>query len=199
MLTLIEKILFAIAVIASLYVTYITFSRMLKIVLRGQGRLDLDALPQRLITGLMALASQGRIIRHRPLTSLFHYFIAWGFIFYILVNFGDVLEGYLAGFRFLGHGVPGGLYRLVADIFSVAVLVGMIFFLLRRFIAKAPALTYHANVTWVFGFWARPFWWPWKVAISGSPLPVWSRTCGVGWRRRPNRLAGTPVGGSPWV
>jgi Fe-S oxidoreductase len=146
MLTLIEKILFAIAVIASLYVTYITFSRMLKIVLRGQGRLDLDALPQRLITGLMALASQGRIIRHRPLTSLFHYFIAWGFIFYILVNFGDVLEGYLAGFRFLGHGVPGGLYRLVADIFSVAVLVGMIFFLLRRFIAKAPALTYHANV-----------------------------------------------------
>jgi Fe-S oxidoreductase len=146
MLTLIEKILFAIAVIASLYVTYITFSRMLKIVLRGQGQLNLDALLQRLIAGLVALAGQGRIIRHRPLTSLFHYFIAWGFIFYILVNLGDILEGYLPGFRFLGHGALGGLYRLAADILSVAVLVGMIFFLIRRFIAKAPALAYHANV-----------------------------------------------------
>ncbi|MFQ5576709.1 MAG: (Fe-S)-binding protein, partial [Anaerolineae bacterium] len=39
-----------------------------------------------------------------------------------------------------------GLYRLLADVLSVAVLVGMAYFLIRRFIANAPALTYHDNV-----------------------------------------------------
>ncbi len=146
MLTSIEKILFAVVLLASLYLTYITFSRMIKIVRHGQGQLKFDDLPRRIITGLMAFINQGQIIRHRRLTSLFHFFIAWGFLYYLLVNAVDVVEGYLPGFRFLGHGVPGGLYRLLADVFSMAVLVGMIFFLIRRFVAKVPVLTYHDNV-----------------------------------------------------
>ena len=93
MLTLIEKILFAIAVLASLYMTYVTFGKMAKIVLRGQGQLNFDELPKRMMTGFMALITQGRIIRHRKISSLFHYFVAWGFIYYILVNALDVLEG----------------------------------------------------------------------------------------------------------
>ncbi|MFN8454926.1 MAG: hypothetical protein U0401_09710 [Anaerolineae bacterium] len=147
MLTLPEKILFALAVIASLYLTYHTFNRMYRIVRRGPGRLNFDHLPQRLMTGLMALISQGRIIRHRPLTSVMHYLIAWGFIFYGLVNVIDVLEGYIPGFRFLGDTLPGGLYRLVADVLSVGVLVGMSYFLIRRFIpVRRRTLTYHDNV-----------------------------------------------------
>ncbi len=145
MLTSIEKVLFAVAVLASLYFTYITFTRMIKIVQRGQGQLNLDNLPQRLITGLISLISQGRILRQRPITSIFHIFVAWGFIFYLLVNAVDVLEGYVH-IRFLGDGVLGGIYRLLADILSVAILVGMIFFLVRRFVAKSPALTYHDNI-----------------------------------------------------
>ena len=146
MLTAVEKILFAIAVFVSLYFAYITFSRMVKIVLRGQGQLSFDHLPRRLLTGLIALASQGRMIQHRPILFLFHFFIAWGFIFYILLNITDILEGYLPGFRFLDHSVLGGSYRLLADVLSIAVLMGMTLFLIRRFVAKAPALTYHDNV-----------------------------------------------------
>lgn len=146
MLTLIEKILFAVAVLASLYFTYVTFSRMARVVLRGQGRLNFDDLPQRLRTGLIALIGQGRILRHRPVTSLFHFAIAWGFLFYFLVNAVDVLEGYLPGFHFLGDTAAGGLYRLLADVLSVGVLIGMIYFLMRRFVVKSPALRYHENV-----------------------------------------------------
>ncbi len=146
MLTLIEKIVFALAVIASLYLTYHTFNRMIHIVRRGPGQLNFDHLPQRLMAGFMALISQGRIIRHRPLTSVMHYLIAWGFIFYGLVNVVDVLEGYLPGFRFLGDTPLGGLYRLLADLFSVGVLVGMSYFLIRRFVVKTPALTYRDNI-----------------------------------------------------
>ena len=144
MLTLIEKILFAVAVLVSLYFTTNTFGKMAKVILRGQGKLNFDELPQRIITGLAALFSQGRIIRHRKISSLFHFGIAWGFLFYFLVNALDVLEGYIPGFRI--PGAAGNFYRLLADLFSIAVLAGMVYFLIRRFIAKTPALTFRDNV-----------------------------------------------------
>ncbi len=146
MLTLIEKILFILAALASLYFTYITLKRMINIIRRGQGRLNFDHLPHRLLTGLTALIGQGRIIRHRPFTSLMHFFIAWGFLYYFLVNLVDLLEAFIPGFRFLGDTSLGGLYRLLADLLTVGVLVGMTYFLVRRFIAKTPALTYHDNI-----------------------------------------------------
>ena len=146
LLTTAEKLLFAIAVLVSLYFACITFGQMVKIVLRGKGPLHFDHLPRRLLTGLIALVSQRGMMRHRQMIALFHSFITWGFLFYVLVNIVDILEGYIPGFRFLGHSIPGGFYRLLADILSIAVLVGMIFFLIRRFVAKAPAFTYHDNV-----------------------------------------------------
>ncbi len=146
MLTAVEKLIFAIAVLVSLYFAYITFRRMVKIILRGQGRIHVDHFPRRLLTGLVALVSQGRMIRQRPVTFLFHAFIAWGFIFYLLVNMMDVLDGYIPGFRFLSQSTLGGIYRLLADVLSIAVLGGMAFFLIRRFAAKTPVLAYHNNV-----------------------------------------------------
>ena len=146
MLTLVEKILFAFVVATSLYYTYVTFGKMIRIVLRGQGQLNFDDLPQRLWTGFVALIGQGRIIRHRKISSFFHFLIAWGFLYYILVNAVDILEGYIPNFHFLGAGVAGGIYRLLADILSVAVLIGMTYFLVRRFVVKAPVLTFGDNI-----------------------------------------------------
>ncbi len=146
MLTSIEKVLFLVAALGSLYLAYITFGRMVNVVKRGQGQLDVTPLTSRLATGLIALLNQGSIIRRRPVTSLFHYVVAWGFIYYVLINLVDIIEGYVPNYRFLGYGVAGGIYRLVADILSVAVLAGVVFFLLRRFLAKSSALTYRENV-----------------------------------------------------
>ena len=146
MLTAAERALFAIAVLLSLCFTYAAFRRMVRVVLRGQGRLDFGGLPRRLLTGLVSLVSQGRIMRDRPVASLFHWFIAWGFLFYLSLNVTDILEGYISGFRFLGRSVWGGIYRLPADILSIAVIVGMIFLLIRRFLVKAPELSWRDNV-----------------------------------------------------
>ncbi|RME99209.1 MAG: [Fe-S]-binding protein, partial [Chloroflexi bacterium] len=145
MLSLIEKILFIIAVGVSLYLAYGTFGKMWAVVQRGQGSLALDNLGSKIGTGLAALFTQGNIIRRRKITSLFHYFIAWGFIYYVLVNIVDMLEGMIPGFHI--PGAAGGLFRLLADLLSVAVLVGMVYFLVRRFIANTPVLTIRQNVT----------------------------------------------------
>ena len=146
MLTLVEKIIFIIVVLAAFYATFVTFGRMFRIILRGQGSLNFEDLPERVVKGVVALFSQGNILRKRKWTSLFHYGVAWGFIFYFLVNAVDVLEGFIPNFHFLGEGFLGDSFRLLADIFSVTVLVGVIYLLARRFIAKEPALTVRDNV-----------------------------------------------------
>jgi Fe-S oxidoreductase len=78
--------------------------------------------------------------------SLLHGFIAWAFVYYLLVNLGDFLEGYIPGFVFLGQGAIGNIYRFIADILSVAALFGMAAMLMRRFVFKSPALTTRQEV-----------------------------------------------------
>jgi Fe-S oxidoreductase len=146
MLTSSEKFLFILVCTVSGYATFITFSRMVKVVQRGSGRLEFDAWPSRLWNGLTALFNQGNILKQRFVTSLFHYFVAWGFIYYALVNLVDILEGFIPGFRFLGHGPAGGVYRLLADVLSVAVLVGILYFVWRRFAVRSTELAYRHNV-----------------------------------------------------
>ena len=146
MLTLPEKILFVLAVIASLYVTYHTFGRMLKIVRRGQGDLSLDNILQILTKGAKIFLTQEPIYKTRRTSSIFHALIAFAFIFYLLVNASDVLSGYSAGFhRFISSGAMGW-YRLLADVLSIGALVGMSYFLVRRFVVNSPELQQHANV-----------------------------------------------------
>ncbi|MGD2078707.1 MAG: (Fe-S)-binding protein [Chloroflexota bacterium] len=151
MLTTIEKILFFLLVIAALYAAYVTFGRMIRTVLRGQGQIDVDSKLGFVGEFALALVNQGGIIHRRRIASLFHYGIAWGFIFYGLVNVADVLEGYIDGFSFLGEGTIGGLFRLGADLLSVAALVGTIFFLIRRYLVRDKALTVNDNVTFYPG------------------------------------------------
>jgi Fe-S oxidoreductase len=146
MLTLVEKILFVILVAASLIAAYVTFGQMARTILRGHTAIKIGELVGFVREGLISLVTQGSIIRRRRLTSLFHYGVAWGFIFYGLVNLVDIAEGLITGFHFLGDTTLGDLYRLLADLFSVAVLVGVVYFVVRRFVAGDPALVTSENV-----------------------------------------------------
>ncbi len=145
MLTGIEKFLFALLVLFSLVATYYTFSQMIKIWLRGQGKLSFDHAGKRIMDGIMALFTQGRIIRRRKLASVFHWGVAWGFIFYGLVNLLDITEAVISGFH-LPDFFLTDVYNLLADLFSVAVLIGIIYFFLRRFAKQDRHLTIRENV-----------------------------------------------------
>ena len=150
MLTFVEKILFVVVVLAAGGAAYVSFGRMLKVILRGQGSLPWSELPGRAFTGIGALISQGRIIRHRRWTSLIHYGVAWAFIFYLLVNLVDVLEGYIpVTWNDQGHfipGVAGDVYRLLADLFSISGIVAVVYFGLRRFVFADRRLVARENV-----------------------------------------------------
>jgi len=110
------------------------FYRLYLRVRRGSPDLDqrIDRLPQRLWYALTTTLTQSRTFRKRTAISTFHAFIFYGFVFYILVNFVDAVEGYTA-FSISSATFPGAIYNLFADILSFLVLVGVIALVIRRF------------------------------------------------------------------
>ena len=148
MLTIPERILFILLLIFVIGATITAFERMFRAIMRGEGELRLDNLPKRLMMGAKALFSQGEIIKNRRMTSLIHWGVAWGFLFYFLVNAADVVEGFVPHMEetFWGILFRNAPFRFLSDILSVVVLIGVAYFLIRRFVRKDPALTTHANV-----------------------------------------------------
>ncbi len=145
MLSLYERYLFILFAVLCVVAAYNTFYEMILVIGRGQGTLGWDKLPQRLVKGALALFTQGRIIRHRKLSSFFHLLIAYAFIFFLAVNGVDVLRGF-TDFNLSQLGLFGNLVAATADILSVLGLVGMGWFLIRRFLLQDPALKTRANV-----------------------------------------------------
>ena len=145
MLTPVEKIVFFLLAIGSLYLAQRFFRQTARIIRRGEARLHTEKIPQRIWRAIDVTVSQRTVFRTRLGTSMMHAFIVWGFLVYFLVNTGDVLEGYF-DVEFLGTGIIGDLYRLTTDILSILIIIGMIYFLLRRFVAQSPGLTFHDNI-----------------------------------------------------
>ncbi|MFC1997111.1 (Fe-S)-binding protein [Chloroflexota bacterium] len=140
MLTLIEKIVFTFAVIVSGYFAYMATHRLINIISLGKGKPDWSLIPKQLWPTIARTISLQTVWRLRPIPSFFHGLVVWGFIYFLVVNLGDVLQAFLPNFRFLGYGTLGNLHRLGADLLSIGVLVGMVALLIRRFILRPEDL-----------------------------------------------------------
>jgi Fe-S oxidoreductase len=147
MLTLVEKILFVIAVLSSLYFTWIGVQRILKIIARGQGKPDWSLIRKRLWEVTLKVGTFRPLFRFRLGPSLLHGLIGWGFLYFLLVNVAELLQGYISEYRFLQNtGLLGDIYRLLADISTLAVLVGIVGMEIRRFVLKPSVLSARDNI-----------------------------------------------------
>ena len=136
MLTFSEKIIFIISAAITAALILRAVIRIVRIVGRGHGKPDWKLIPKRLLDTGVKTVGLTPVWRKRLLTSLFHAMVVWAFMFYLLVNIGDVLEGLIPAFVFLGEGIPGNSYRLIADVLSVSALIGMSALLIRRFFVR---------------------------------------------------------------
>lgn len=141
MLTLVEKIIFIFLALFAGGAAWRVGDRIRRIVDRGQGSVDWRLVPKRLGDVLAKVLFLQPVWRMRFWASLFHAFVVWGFTFYLLVNLGDVLEGLIPYFEFLGSNIIGSLYRLGGDLLSVAALFGMLALIIRRQLLKPDELT----------------------------------------------------------
>ena len=114
---------------------------MFKVILTGTNPIIWTDVLRNWNAGLVAFISQKTLFKTRPIVGLIHALVAWGFTLYLAVNIIDVLYGFIPNFKFLPNNIVGDVYRLFVDIFSVLVLLGVFYFLARRFIIKEDRLT----------------------------------------------------------
>ncbi len=223
MLTLTEKLLFLFLALASLTYAYGAFMNVYQVIRRGSG--DPPTFKdgaQRAVDALVTWVLEGSIWKTRRVTSIFHIMVAWGFIFYFLVNFGDVLQGFFP-INFLGRGFVGDVYRFLADILTMSVLIGMVYLLLRRFVFRSKALTFRDNIRLLdkvqagglrrdslivglfilFHVGFRMVGESFAIASEGAdPFQPFGTLVGklwTGWSRKPWPLGTIWAGGSRWV
>ncbi|MEL1223535.1 MAG: (Fe-S)-binding protein [Candidatus Neomarinimicrobiota bacterium] len=128
-------------VIGSFGASYITFKKMFKVILTGTNPIIWTEVIKNWNAGLIAFISQKTLFKTRPVVGFIHALVAWGFTLYLLVNIIDVLYGFIPNFKFLPNSITGDIYRLFVDTFSILVLLGVFYFLARRFILQEDRLT----------------------------------------------------------
>jgi Fe-S oxidoreductase len=136
MLTPIEKALFTLLAFGSLFAALQAADRIQRIIKRGGGEFKLDDVVRRAWDATLKFLTLAPTWRVRLGPSLMHALIAWGFTYYLLVNLTDGLRA------FFGWEVPslfGAFHRLIADVLSIGVLVGMTAMLVRR-IVRGPKI-----------------------------------------------------------
>ena len=139
MLSLPEKIIFILATLATLVAVFFAIRRLTRIISSGHGKPDWRLAWKRLLNVLGRMVTFQPVFRFRFWSSLFHALVGWGFGFYVLVNLVDVVRGFLPGFAI--PGTLGNGYRLLADLLSMAVLVGGVYFVIRRFVFRPAVLS----------------------------------------------------------
>lgn len=144
MLTTPEKLLFIIALLGSLFAAFKLVLRIGKTINQGQGEPEWGIAKNRLVNVILKTVTLQPVFRLRFWPSLFHGLVAWGFIFFLLVNLVDILDAFIQGFHIPGS--VGNFYRLAADLFSVGVLTGMTLLIIRRFILKPITLTTREDI-----------------------------------------------------
>ena len=140
MLSPIEKVLFALAVLVSLYFTWRGVQRIIAHISGGQGKPDWSLIWKRLGELIVKIGLFQPVFRHRLGPSILHGLIGWGFITFLLINLADLIYAY-TGFKLLENtGWFGDVYRLLADVAGVALLVGIVGMAIRRFVFRPKNL-----------------------------------------------------------
>jgi Fe-S oxidoreductase len=147
MLTSYEQIAFILLIIVCGAIAFQRFSEVFAIVTKGQPSMHKTDFIQRLIKALVDVGAQKTISKSRPMASTFHALIFFGFSFYVLVNVNDVLEAYVAGWTTVASTNPiARTFNILSDLFSIAVLSGVVYFLVRRFAFKPKSFEFNQNV-----------------------------------------------------
>ena len=142
MLTLVEKILFVLATLASLYFTYKGVMKIVGHICQrtGQSELVFD-----LETDWRTHRQSGIVPARFSFQAVDRVFctrlIGWGFLSFLLINLADLIYAY-TNFKLLENtGLFGDAYRLLADVANVAIIVGILAMVIRRFILRPANLS----------------------------------------------------------
>jgi len=139
MLSPLEKIIFALVVLATAYLFLRPMVLRYRIIRAGRPENRFDR------PGYRFAAACGRVLLQlctlkgeRPFTGLMHVFIFYSALTFDTMTVNHMFEGFFSG-SLIGHGRFGLFFSFLVDLMAVLVLVGVGYFIIRRFILRPKA------------------------------------------------------------
>lgn len=140
MLSLAEKVVLVILVLATAFVFFIPVLKRLWIIVSCQYENRFDSLFRRFFYTLFRVLLQLCTLRNeRIFTGLAHVLIFYGALGFDTMTVNHILEGYVDGFYLFGSSRFGLIFSAAVDLFAITVLIGVGFFAFRRFVLKPRA------------------------------------------------------------
>jgi len=115
-----------------------------RLILAAPNTFSIDQLPSRIARFAADVVLQRRTIRERPAAGLMHAFVFWGFVAFAGYTSVEFLYG--LGIADLTHAGWFHAYRSALVPFAIAVLVGIVYLLIRRAFVRPVALGDHVSV-----------------------------------------------------
>jgi Fe-S oxidoreductase len=110
----------------------------IRLIARASNNFNVEHLGSRVTRFVLDVVFQVRVIRERPLAGVMHAFVFWGFVAFAGFTTTEFLRG--LGIVDLTGTRAFHLYSLAVVPFAIAVLVGIIYLLIRRVIFRPEAL-----------------------------------------------------------
>lgn len=140
MLTLWEKFVFGLVILATVAAFLHPLIRRYRVVRAGRPDPRLDEAWRRVREALAKVLLQRCTLKdERLFTGLMHVFIFYGALTFDTMTVNHTLEGFFDGFYLFGKTSFGLFFSLLVDVFAVLVLIGVLFFAVRRFIIRPKA------------------------------------------------------------
>ncbi|MCH6544883.1 MAG: (Fe-S)-binding protein [Deltaproteobacteria bacterium] len=143
MLTTVEKIAFLLLAILCLSYAGMGFYRVYRTIVSGKPAPRFERPLQRIFHALWLVLTQQTLFKNRPLVSLLHAMVFYGFVYYFLVNVVDILEGF---FPWVARGGIWNPFNLLADLLTASVLIGILGLMVRRFLVRPADFKFASNV-----------------------------------------------------
>src|SRR5712692_1623944 len=109
-------------------------AKRVQLIAAAPNTFSVDNLPFRINRFLVDVVLQRRTIRERPVTGLMHAFVFWGFV--VFGGYTTVEFLYGLGLIDLTRTRWFEMYRLLLAPFAIAVLVGIVYLLIRRAVVR---------------------------------------------------------------
>ena len=138
--TEIEKIILAVVTLLAIsFFIYAIFSKV-RYVLSGKPEKRFDNLFKRFIRAFTQVVFQSKVIYERPISGIAHFIIYFSFVLYLLVTVDHFSAAF--GGHILGTGSFHHYFYLIVKILSIAVLVCVLYFFVRRIFFKPKFFNY---------------------------------------------------------
>lgn len=140
MLTPAEKIGLIIAILITGCAFFIPVITKIRIILAGQPEPRFSALGRRFFSTLTKVFLQRCTLKNeRVWTGLMHVLIFYGALTFDTFTVNHTLEGFISDFYLFGSSLFGKFFSFSVDLFSILILVGVVFLACRRFVLRLPA------------------------------------------------------------